>query len=149
MRTNAFIHSEIEYWRGSVNMSIGEKIGKADWKTEKHVPVIEAAAEVKADTMFEVKVSVGKEIAHPNTTAHHISWIQIYFLADGEKFLHQVGGFQFTAHSEGIDGADTGAVKTHHAVTVMMSTKKSGKLYALSMCNVHGLWENEKEVKVV
>jgi len=149
MASNAFILSANLDLRGSVNMSIGEKIGKADWKTEKHVPVIEAATEVKADAMFEVKVSVGKEIAHPNTTAHHISWIQLYFLADGEKHVHQIGGFQLTAHAEGADGADTGAVKTHHAVTIWMSTKKSGKLMALAMCNIHGLWESEKDIKVV
>ena len=29
----------------------------------------------KADEMFAVKVSLGKEIAHPNTTEHHIRWI--------------------------------------------------------------------------
>lgn len=41
-----------------------------DWKTEKHVPVIEI---VKIeDGKVEIRVSVGKEIPHPNTTAHHI-----------------------------------------------------------------------------
>ena len=32
---------------------IGEKIQDADWKKEKHVPVIECADTVKANEMFE------------------------------------------------------------------------------------------------
>lgn len=59
-------------------MGLSERIQSADWKTEKHVPVIECPERVKADELFEVKVSLGKEIAHPNTTEHHIRWIKIF-----------------------------------------------------------------------
>lgn len=59
-------------------MGLSERIQSADWKTEKHVPVIECPDRVKADELFEVKVSLGKEIAHPNTTEHHIRWIKIF-----------------------------------------------------------------------
>jgi superoxide reductase len=52
---------------------LGTHIQKADWKTEKHVPVIECPDTVKAGEMFEVKVTLGKEIAHPNTTEHPYS----------------------------------------------------------------------------
>ncbi len=41
-----------------------------DWKTEKHVPVIDIKK--VEDGRAHVMVSVGKEIPHPNTTAHHI-----------------------------------------------------------------------------
>jgi len=51
---------------------IGELYQTADWKAEKHVPVIECPDRVIADEMFDVKVSLGMEIAHPNTTEHHI-----------------------------------------------------------------------------
>src|SRR3990170_3005618 len=71
-------------------MPIEEHLGKADWKKEKHVPVIECPDAVKADEVFEVRVSIGKEIAHPNTTAHHIRWIALYFHPDGEKFSYQI-----------------------------------------------------------
>ena len=50
---------------------IGELHQSADWKTEKHVPVIECPDEVTADEVFDVKVTPGKEVAHPNTTEHH------------------------------------------------------------------------------
>ena len=58
----------------------------ADWKKEKHVPVIEAPDAAKKGEFFKTTVTVGKEIAHPNTAAHHIRWIELYFLPDGEKF---------------------------------------------------------------
>jgi superoxide reductase len=67
-------------------MRLGDRIQEADWKKEKHVPVIEVPDQVKVDEVFEVKVSLGKEIAHPNTTEHHISWISLYFHPEGEKF---------------------------------------------------------------
>ena len=51
----------------------------ADWKKEKHVPVIDAAPKAKKGEWIPVVVTVGKEIAHPNTTAHHIRWIELYF----------------------------------------------------------------------
>jgi superoxide reductase len=35
----------------------------ADWKQEKHVPVIEAPKKAKKGEFFEVKVTIGKEIA--------------------------------------------------------------------------------------
>ncbi|MDH4122936.1 MAG: class II SORL domain-containing protein [Thermoplasmata archaeon] len=127
---------------------IGDIVGKADWKTEKHVPVIDCPGEVKADQMFDVKVSVGKEVSHPNTTAHHITWISLYFHAEGEKFAHQIGRVDFSAHGESTEGADAGPVHTHHQAVFTMATKKSGKLYAVSMCNIHGLWESDKDIKV-
>ncbi|NMC77204.1 MAG: Neelaredoxin, partial [Candidatus Methanofastidiosa archaeon] len=42
-------------------VKIGEKIQEADWKKEKHVPVIECPDAVKANETFEVKVSIGKD----------------------------------------------------------------------------------------
>jgi superoxide reductase len=127
---------------------IGELYKSADWKSEKHVPVIECPDQVKANEMFDVTVTLGKEVAHPNTTEHHIRWIQLYFHPDGAKFPYQVGNFEFTAHGESVDGPDQGPVYTHHAVTASMKINKPGVLYATSLCNIHGLWEYTKEVKV-
>jgi superoxide reductase len=99
-------------------MKVGELYQTADWKSEKHVPVIECPDAVKADDMFEVKVSIGKEIAHPNTTEHHIRWIDVFFKPDGDKFAYQVAHCEFTAHGESVEGADKGPVYTHHGATV-------------------------------
>lgn len=48
--------------------SLSEYIQAADWKKEKHAPLIECPERVKAGEIFEVPVGLGKEIAHPNTT---------------------------------------------------------------------------------
>jgi superoxide reductase len=128
---------------------LSERIQKADWKLEKHVPVIEAPDQVKAGEVFEVKVSIGKEVAHPNTTEHHISWITLYFQPEGEKFTHQVGHFEFSAHGESTAGPNQGPVYTHHAATAWLKVGKSGTLHALALCNIHGLWESSKEIVVV
>jgi superoxide reductase len=127
---------------------VAELYQSADWKSEKHVPVIECPDTVTAGQTFQVKVSLGKEIAHPNTTEHHIRWIQLFFKPEGEKFAVQVGNFEFTAHGESVDGANEGAVYTKHSVTAEMATKKTGVLYATAYCNIHGFWENSKEIKV-
>ncbi len=127
---------------------MGELYQTADWKSEKHVPVIECPNTVTEDEMFDVKVSVGKEVAHPNTTEHHIRWIQVFFHPEGNKFAYQVGNFEFTAHGEAVAGANEGPVHTNHSMTATMKIKKPGVLYATALCNIHGLWENSREIRI-
>jgi len=129
-------------------MKIGELYQSADWKTEKHVPVIECPDTVKKDEVFDVKVSLGKEVAHPNTTEHHIRWVQLFFKPEGGKFSYQVGNFEFTAHGESTEGPNSGPVYTNHAVTATLKLGTGGTLCAASLCNIHGLWENSKAIKV-
>ena len=126
----------------------GELIQSADWKTEKHVPVIECPAQVKAGELFSVKVTLGKEVAHPNTTEHHIRWISVYFHPDGEKFTYQIGHFEFTAHGESVEGASKGSIYTHHEVSFSMMIGKPGVIYATALCNIHGLWQSQKELTI-
>jgi superoxide reductase len=120
----------------------------ADWKKEKHVPVIEAPAEVKKGEFFEVKLSVGKEIPHPNTAEHHIRWIEVYFLADAEKFPCEIGRFEFNAHGESAQGPNTSTIFTHPEVTASFKSDKSGTILASSYCNIHGLWQNSQKLEV-
>jgi superoxide reductase len=127
---------------------IGELYQTADWKSEKHVPVIECPDEVAAGEMFNVTVTLGKEIAHPNTTDHHIRWIQLYFKPENDKFSYQVGNFEFTAHGESVEGADKGPVYTNHCAVGSMKISKPGTLLATALCNIHGLWENSKAIRV-
>lgn len=127
---------------------IGEFYKTDDWKNEKHVPVIDAPETVKAEENFEVTVSIGKEVAHPNTTEHHIRWIQLYFKPEDDKFIYQVGNFEFTAHGEAVSAPNEGPVYTHHGVTAVLKINKSGTLIATSLCNIHGLWENSQEIKL-
>lgn len=128
--------------------NLSGKIKTADWKSEKHVPVIECPDAVSADEMFDVTVTLGKEIAHPNTTAHHIRWISIFFQPEDVKAPYQVGRVEFSAHGESVSGADEGSVYSNHQATLQMKTSKSGTLHAMAYCNIHGVWESSKELKV-
>ena len=125
-----------------------ELVQTADWKQEKHVPVIDAPENTKKGASLRVTVTVGKEIPHPNTTAHHIKWVAAYFLADGEKFPYQIGKFDFVSHGESAQGADTSTIYTHPEVTCSFKTNKSGMILACSYCNIHGLWESSKRIGV-
>ena len=120
----------------------------ADWKAEKHVPVIEAEEKIKKGDTLKITLTVGKEIPHPNTTEHHIAWIAVYFLPKGEKFPYLVGRFEFSAHGASVQGPNTSAVYTDSRTMVNLKTEKSGTILATSYCNIHGLWENSKELSV-
>lgn len=128
--------------------SIKELFQSADWKSEKHIPVIQLQEKVKKGEFFKVTVSVGKEIPHPNTTEHHIAWIEIYFLAKGEKFPYQIGRFEFSAHGASTQGPNTSTVYTHPQVICNFKTEKPGTIFASSYCNIHGLWESSQELNV-
>jgi superoxide reductase len=125
---------------------LSQVVKSADWKTEKHAPVIEVPEGVKAGEAFDVKVSLGKAVAHPNTTAHHIAWIAVYFQPEGAPVPFQVGHFEFTAHGESVQGADQGPLHTAPSAVVTITTDKPGTLQALSFCNIHGVWESTAEV---
>ena len=120
----------------------------ADWKKEKHVPVIDIVGEAKKGASISVKLHVGKEIGHPNTTEHHIAWIKLLFHPDGEKYPYEVGKLLFNAHGASIDGPNTSTVYCDPEGIVTLKTEKSGTLLAFSYCNIHGLWQNTKELKL-
>jgi len=120
----------------------------ADFKSEKHVPVIDAPDKVTKGEFCEVRVGVGKEVVHPNKAEHHIAWIELYFHPSGDKFPYQIGRAEFCAHGASAQGPDTSGVYTHHEVSLRFKTEKPGTLYASSYCNIHGLWQNQKELKV-
>ena len=121
----------------------------ADWKKEKHVPVIEAPDSAKKGEPFRVSISVGKEIPHPNTTEHHIRWIEAYFLPDGEKFPYQIGRFEFASHGESAQGPNMSSVFANPEVSFSIKTEKAGAILAASYCNIHGLWQNYKKIGAV
>lgn len=120
----------------------------ADWKTEKHAPVIDAPDKISKGEILKVEVSVGKQIAHPNTTEHHIKSIEVYFLASGEKFPYQLARFEFNAHGESVQGPNTSTIFSEPKITAFFKTEKTGVIMAVSYCNIHGIWKSEKEIKV-
>jgi superoxide reductase len=128
-------------------MHIADHFQHEDWKTEKHVPVIDMPEAVRSDEPFQVTVSLGKEVDHPNTVDHHIRWVRLYFMPEGDGLAHEVGSFEFCAHGESA-GDGRGPVHTHHTVTCTMQVAAPGHLVATAYCNIHGLWENSARVRI-
>lgn len=98
---------------------------------KKHTPVIDAPSKVKKDEAFEIKVEVGKLLAHPNESAHFIEWVELYC---GDTFLGRVnysGGASYPVA--------TFKVQLSHA---------HGPIKAWAKCNIHGLWEGIKDITV-
>ncbi len=120
----------------------------ADFKSEKHVPVIDAEDSFKKGEALQVNINVGKEIPHPNTTEHHIVWVEAYFLPKGEKFPYQIGRFEFASHGGSSQGPNTSTIYTQPTVTLVLKSEKSGTILASSYCNIHGLWESTKDITV-
>ena len=108
--------------------------GEAAKKAETHTPKIEAPEKVKAGEPFKVTVKVGP---HPNTVEHSIRWVELYYYEEGRPFNPVFVGRVFFA---------PGYMEPE--VTFTMKVEKPGTLYALAYCNLHGVWENRKEIKV-
>jgi len=125
-------------------MALNEIIRSEDWKKEKHVPVIEVID--KKEGMIVVKVTVGKEILHPNTTEHHIRFIDLYFLPEGEQFAFHIGRQEFNSHGESTKGPNMSGVYAEPIAYFTFKANKKGKLVAFSYCNIHGLWSSEEKI---
>lgn len=117
---------------------ISTLIQSGDWKAEKHVPVIKIEKAKKGEAV-EVNLSVGEEIGHPNTFEHHIAWFKLFFQPEGFPKPIEVANINFSAHGE--EG-----LLTEYKTAVKFNAEKGGKLYALSYCNIHGLWESEADL---
>lgn len=127
-------------------MAINEYVKSADFKNEKHVPVIEIPENIQKGEAFNVEVTVGKEIAHPNTTEHFINWISLYFKPEeGANAIH-IGKAEFVAHGESAKGANQGPAYTDPVAVFRVKLDSPGTFYAVSYCNIHGLWESELKV---
>ncbi len=126
---------------------LGDYMKTEDFKKEKHVPVIEIGPNAAAGTPFNVTVTVGKEIPHPNSTEHFISWIKLYFMPDGGKFIYEIGTNYFSTHGASADGPNKGPVYANSMTVFNVKLDVPGKLIAESCCNIHGLWESSLDVK--
>ena len=108
--------------------------GEAVSKVETHTPKLVAPDEVKANEPFEVKITVGP---HPNKVEHSIRNISVYFYEEGRPFNPVV-----------IANIDLAPVYAEPELTLKVKVPRSGTLYAVEHCNLHGLWEARKEVRV-
>lgn len=104
-------------------------------KRENHTPRIEAPKEAKAGEPFAVRVYIQ---GHPNTVQHSFRWIELYFYEDGRDFNPI-----FVARAE-----LTPEISEQEAI-FKVKLNRSGILYALAYCNLHGVWENRHEIKII
>jgi len=102
---------------------------------EKHAPVIYCPQKVSPEETFEVKISIGEEIPHPNTWEHHIKWIQVYVKEEDGEPIHAAS-------------FDLGPTIAEPKVIFSLKLKKSATIYAIDYCNIHGLWESKASITV-
>ncbi|MET1101256.1 MAG: class II SORL domain-containing protein [Pyrodictiaceae archaeon] len=103
-------------------------------KAETHTPRINAPEKVGKLEEFEVEVSVGP---HPNEVEHSIRWIELYFYEEGRPYNPV-----FLARVE------LAPVYAEPKIKLRLKLKNSGTLYALEYCNLHGIWEARRYIKV-
>ena len=119
-------------------MKISELVKSADWKAEKHVPVITVQGALTPGEPLEVEVAVGKEIPHPNTLEHYIAWIALYYTPEGAQLPTELARAEFAAHGP--------TVLTEPILKATVRLPKSGTLQAVAYCNLHGVWESELKI---
>ena len=111
-------------------MAFGDILKNKDYGgKEKHVPSIEIGKGKGTGGADVVTVLVGKEVAHPNTVEHHIAYLEVYGLKGSSEVIS-------------LARADFGPAYTSPKITIETSLADVKTVYAISYCNVHGLWEN-------
>lgn len=108
--------------------------GEAISKVETHTPKVVAPDTVKVNEPFEVKITVGP---HPNKVEHSIRSISVYFYEEGRPFNPIL-----------LANVDLAPVYAEPDITLKVRVSKSGTLYVVEYCNLHGLWEARKEIEV-
>ncbi len=108
--------------------------GEAASKSKSHTPKLEAPDTVVAGEPFKVKITVGP---HPSKPEHYIGRIELYFYEEGRTFNPTL-----------LASVNLAPSVTEPAVELTLKLEKSGVLYALAYCNLHGLWESRKTINV-
>ena len=102
--------------------------GKESEGNEKHVPIIDIYKGCCKECENAVRVIIGKDVPHPNTVEHHICWIELY-------------GVKNDGHVIDLGRSTLAPVYTKSNARFKISVEEFEMLYALSYCNIHGLWE--------
>lgn len=97
---------------------------------KKHFPVISAPEKVKSGEAFDVEIEVGKLLKHPNEQSHWINWIALWL---NEKPISFVAFYPAVAEPK-------------VRLKLKAGNKGKAKLVAREFCNLHGIWESEKEI---
>jgi len=131
-----------EYYPVKVNEALFQNInraktpGKEKGLEKLHVPVITAPDQVKGGEVFKVEVDIGRS-PHPMGPTH---WIEHLQLNIGNE---PAGNVIFRSQ---------GYVKAAARFNVLLGEDMKGKMLSLVVqikCNLHGIWENHANIKVV
>ncbi len=98
---------------------------------KKHAVIIDCPDEVKKNTYFYVEVRVGEYMEHPNKPSHFIEWIELY---SGDNLLSRL---------------HLTPAKTDYILKTRVKLDHHSELVGRVRCNLHGTWENRKDIKLV
>ncbi len=121
--TTPDLFSQVNYPGDLKNMTYLEKA---------HWPRIECPDTVEANKPFEVAVNIGVDIDHPSELAHFIEWISLGRSDSNLEICREELEPKFS----------------YPRVTFKVALDKSTTLVARESCNLHGIWENKKQVNV-
>ena len=85
---------------------------------------------MEANKPFDVSVNIGVGIDHPSELAHFIEWVEL------------------SRGNCNISRAYLQPKNAYPRVTFRIALEKSTTLVARESCNLHGIWENKKEITV-
>lgn len=97
---------------------------------EKHVPTIELGSGHDGAHENIVRVTVGKEVSHPNTIEHHIVWVSLYGIKKETNQVIYLGREDFTP------------VYTEPTAKFKVRLHEFSEIVAFGYCNIHGVWIN-------
>jgi superoxide reductase len=97
---------------------------------KKHWPGIECPDVVEANKPFDVVVNIGIGIDHPSEFAHYIQWIE---LLRGDLSVSRINLMPKYSYPR---------------ATFRIALDKKTTLVVREGCNLHGIWENKKEIDV-
>ncbi len=106
---------------------------KNDSGFEKHIPNIEFVKSHDSQVKNVIKVTVGKNVKHPNTYEHSIKWIDLYLLTN-DNSIKYIGRQLF-------EPLISNPIAKFNVENDMISDVK--EFIAISYCNLHGLWMDE------
>ncbi|MFX0091579.1 MAG: desulfoferrodoxin family protein [Candidatus Hodarchaeota archaeon] len=100
---------------------------------KKHDITIIAPDSVKAGVFFDVELKVGEVMTHPNMPGHFIQYIELY---SGDALISR---YQM----------DAATISTPNVKLIIQLPKwAASELIVRERCNLHGVWEARKSIKI-
>ncbi len=116
-------------------MSLKDILNRDEEERERHLPVIEAPSRVEAQKSFRVGIRIGEK-PHPFAFNHYISSVLVFLEQENRPPLLILKFEPFPPLVE-------------PRFEFFLSIDRPSKLHVLASCNLHGLWEAEREIEVI